>query len=272
MRNFAAYEAPITQGVGSGLGPGVAPVVPTLKESDPCCSRVFIAALAALALSLPVALAADPVRVAPSQRVDLKVLLLSADGTQPGLGAWKAALDREGIPYDVLQIYTGQTRTAPTLTDATFADYGANHAKYQAVIVETGDLGHFVTNPGGTTSFLSALSDAEWATLAKFERSFGIRRLSDFTAATAAHGLTPAGGAAQDGQVGLLTAGGARRVPVPEGAGPDRRRRPGGRRDLRLPSPRRPTRRRSRPCSPGPATRRTWASTRTRRTGARRWS
>ena len=45
----------------------------------------LIAALAALALSLPVALAADPVRVAPGQRVDLKVLLLSADGTRAGL-------------------------------------------------------------------------------------------------------------------------------------------------------------------------------------------
>ena len=99
------------------------------------------------------------------------MLLLSADGTQPGLGAWKAALDREGVPYDIIQIYTGQTRTAPTLTDATFADYAANHAKYQAVIVETGDLGHFVNNPDGTTSFLSALTDAEWATLAKFERT-----------------------------------------------------------------------------------------------------
>ncbi len=231
----------------------------------------FIAALAALALSLPVALAADPVRVAPSQRVDLKVLLLSADGTQPGLGAWKAALEREGVPYDVIQIYTGQTRTAPTLTDATFADYGANHAKYQAVIVETGDLGHFVNNPGGTTSFLSALSDAEWATLAKFERSFGIRRLSDFTAATAAHGLTPAGGAAQDGQVGLLTPAGRAAFPYLKGPVQIADDDPAVAETFGYPStPANPAT--SRPCSQGPATRRTWASTRTRRTGARRWS
>ena len=41
-----------------------------------------------------------PRAVSPGQRVDLKVLLLSADGTEPGFGAWKAALDREGVPYD----------------------------------------------------------------------------------------------------------------------------------------------------------------------------
>ena len=93
-----------------------------------------------------------PARARPGQRVDLKVLLLSADGTEPGFGAWKAALEREGVPYDTLVAYDGQTRAA-TLTDARLADYGADHARYQAMIVATGDLGHAVTNPDGTTSY-----------------------------------------------------------------------------------------------------------------------
>ena len=59
------------------------------------------------------------------------------------------------------------------------------------MILASGDLGHNVTNPDGTTSYLSAFTDAEWATLAKFERTFGIRRLSDYTAPSAAHGLNP---------------------------------------------------------------------------------
>jgi hypothetical protein len=33
------------------------------------------------------------------QRIDIKVLLVSADGTEPGFGAWKAELQREGVPY-----------------------------------------------------------------------------------------------------------------------------------------------------------------------------
>jgi hypothetical protein len=174
------------------------------------------AALAALALSLPVALAANPVRVSPGQRVDLKVLLVSADGTEPGFDAWKAQLEREGVPFDTLVAYNGQARAA-TLTDARLADYAADHARYQAVILATGDLGHQVTNANGTTSFLSAFSDAEWATLAKFERTFGIRRLSDYTAASAAHGLAPAVGAPQDGRVGVLTAAGRAAFPYLKG-------------------------------------------------------
>ena len=76
------------------------------------------AALAALALSLPVALAAAPARIAPGQRVDLRVLLISADGSEPGYGAWRAALDREGVPYDTVIA----TQAAP-LSDAQLADY-----------------------------------------------------------------------------------------------------------------------------------------------------
>ena len=108
--------------------------------------RGLAAAVVALALSLPVALGAT--HVAPGQRVDLKVLLISADGTEPGYGAWKAALEREGVPYDALV-----ATTAPPLTDAQLADYGAAHARYQAVIVASGDLGHAVANPNGTTSY-----------------------------------------------------------------------------------------------------------------------
>lgn len=172
----------------------------------------LVAALAALTLSLPVALAADPPRIAPGQRVELRVLLLSADGSEPGYAAWRAALDREGIPYDAIV-----AAQAAALTDATLADYEAGHARYQAVITASGDLGQQVTNPGQTVSRLSVLSDAEWAALDKFERTFGIRRLSDDTAATPAHGLVAGGGAWQDGQVGRLTADGRAAFPYLKG-------------------------------------------------------
>jgi hypothetical protein len=174
------------------------------------------AVFVALALSLPVALAAPTARVSAGQRIDLKVLLLSADGTEPGFEAWKAELEREGVPFDTLVAYSGQTRAA-TLTDATLADYASDHARYQAVILATGDLVHQVTNADGSFSYLSALTDGEWATLAKFERTFGIRRLSDATAATPAHGLAPAVGAAQDGAPGSLTPAGRAAFPYLKG-------------------------------------------------------
>src|SRR3954466_1062702 len=168
--------------------------------------RVAAIVLAVLALAVP---AASSAPVSPGQRVDLKVLLLSADGTQPGFGAWKAALDREGIPYDTFQVFSGQTRVAPALTDERLADYGAQHAKYSAVILESGDHGHTVNNANGTVSFLSALGDTEWAALAKFARTFGIRQLSDNTFPAPLHGLNPVGASgSQDGAVGTLTAAG----------------------------------------------------------------
>jgi hypothetical protein len=171
--------------------------------------------LIALLLVVPMVRAATPNDVQPGQRVDLKVLLVSADGTEPGYGAWQAALDREGVPYDKLVIYNGQTKAA-TLTDALLADYAKDHAKYQAVILATGDLGHNVTN-GATTSYLSALTDVEWAALAKFERTFGIRQLSDFTAPGPLHGLNLVGGISQDGRTGTLTDAGKAAFPYLKG-------------------------------------------------------
>src|SRR6185312_16399063 len=176
-------------------------------------------AVAALAVIVPVVLAATPARVLPTQRIDAKVLLVSADGTEPGFGAWKAELQREGVPYSTFVAYSGQNRVS-TLTDDGLADYGANHAYYSAVILATGDLGHNVVNADGTTSYLSALSDTEWATLAKFERTFGIRQLSDYTAPSPAHGLNVVGGVTQDGNVGTLTPLGKAAFPYLKGPVP----------------------------------------------------
>jgi hypothetical protein len=163
--------------------------------------------------AVPVVLAAPS---QPGQKLDAKVLLLSADGTEPGFAAWKYQLTREGVPFDAVVSYTGATKTS-TLTDARLADYGDQHAKYDAVILASGDLGHQVANTNGTSSYLSALTDAEWAALAKLEQTFGIRRLSDYTAPSPAHGLVAVGGASQDGKVGTLTAAGKAVFPYLKG-------------------------------------------------------
>ena len=177
------------------------------------------AALALIAVAVPVVLAATPNHVGPGQRLDAKVLLLSADGTEPGFAAWKYELTREGVPFDAVVSYTGTAKTS-TLTDDRLADYGGEHARYDAVILASGDLGHQVAAPGGATSYLSALTDAEWSALAKFERTFGIRQLSDYTAPGPAHGLVAVGGASQDGQTGTLTDAGKAAFPYLKGPVP----------------------------------------------------
>ncbi len=173
--------------------------------------RAALLVLAAvLGLAVPVALGAAPVPVSPGQRIDMKVLLLSADGTEPGFGAWKAELDREGLPYTAIVRKSSAPITAAQL-------YDGDHAFYQAVILASGDLKSNVQNPNGTVSYLSALTDPEWAALATFERTFGIRQLSDYTAPSAGHGLLDVGGANEDGNTGSLTAAGKLAFPYLKG-------------------------------------------------------
>jgi hypothetical protein len=175
----------------------------------------LLAGLALLVVALaPAAVAA--VAPQPGQRIDLKVLLLSADGREATFGAWKAALEREGVPYEA-KIADAE---AP-FTDATFADYASNHARYQAVILATGDLVHQVTNADGTVSFPSSLSDAEWTALARFQLTFGIRQISDATFPSLLHGLNPpANTGEQGGNTGQLTAAGRQVFPYLQGPVP----------------------------------------------------
>jgi hypothetical protein len=176
-------------------------------------------ALAAFALAalLAAALASTTFGAGPpAARIDMRVLLLGATGTEPTFGAWKAELTREGVPFDA-RIADDE---AP-FTDATFADYAAHNARYQAVILATGDLVHQVSNADGTVSFPSALSDAEWAALARFESTFGIRQFSDSTVPSPAHGLNPATSSGeQGGNTGQLTAAGLSVFPYLKGPVP----------------------------------------------------
>ena len=172
---------------------------------------------AAVAIGLWLASATFGAAAPPSgARIDMRVLLLSATGNEPTFGAWKAELTREGVPFDA-----EVADALPPLVDSSFADYAANHARYQAVILATGDLVHQVSNADGTVSFPSALSDSEWAALAKFEGTFGIRQFSDSTLPSALHGLNaPASAGEQGGNTGQLTATGLAVFPYLKGPVP----------------------------------------------------
>jgi hypothetical protein len=133
------------------------------------------------------------------QRVDLRVLLLSADAEQPAFRAWEAALDREGVPYHAIVARRGH----PPI-DARMLAAGPDHARYQAVIVAVGGLPAF-----DGTRYVSALTAEEWAALADFERDFGIRRIVGFAYPSALYGLSaPASSGATPDLVGTVTTAG----------------------------------------------------------------
>jgi len=147
---------------------------------------------------------------APGQRVDLKVLLLSADGNEPSYEAWRVALQREGVPFDTIIA----TQAAP-ITAATLAE-GTTRARYQAVVLATGALVYY----NGTT-YASSLSDSEWAALRSFERSFGIRQVSAFVYPAPEYGLNyPIFAGDMGGVVGSLTPAGQSTFPYLVGTVP----------------------------------------------------
>jgi hypothetical protein len=189
---------------------------PTRRRRSPH-RRIAVATLAAMLLCVSLAsVASGALAPQPGQRIDLRVLLIGATGTEPTFGGWKAALTREGVPFDAKV-----ADAAAPFTDATFADYASGHAKYQAVILATGDLVHQVANPGGTVSFPSALADSEWTALAKFEQTFGIRQISDATFPSPVHGLNgPTNTGEQGGNAAALTAAGLQLFPYLKGPVP----------------------------------------------------
>ena len=149
----------------------------------------LIAALAALAGP---ASAGTPL---PDQRIDMRVLLLSADGNEPGYQAWRAQLEREGVPFDAIVA----TQASP-ITYAQLAD-GTARARYQAVVLATGGLVYF-----DGTSYVSALDASEWDAINEFERTFGIRQVTAFAYPSPAYGLnSPTVGSSMAGIVGSLT-------------------------------------------------------------------
>jgi hypothetical protein len=158
----------------------------------------------ALAAALTGALAVAGVASAtpsPTQQVDLRVLLLSGGGSEPGLLAWQDELRREGTPFDTIDVLQ-----APPITAATLAS-GAGHARYQAVVMAD-DVVPAQMTPDERTALQS------------FEATFGVRQIDAFAFPSAEEGLTWAGGAGTMGSLGseaTLTAAGKAAFPYLSG-------------------------------------------------------
>jgi len=103
--------------------------------------------------------------------IDLKLLVVSADGKQPGFAAITAFLQQVGIPYDTL-IATQQQLVPSMLWD------GGVHGYYQGIILETGALVYQAAD--GT--WPSAFDADEWNALWEYEAMFGIRQVTFYTA------------------------------------------------------------------------------------------
>jgi hypothetical protein len=118
--------------------------------------------------------AAPKIAAAPAHLtdpVDMRLLLLAADGQETDYAALRAFLDQLGIPYDVL-LATTSDLTRDRLWD------GVSHGYYQGIVLTTGNLTYFDQAAG---DWRSALTDAEWSVLWDYEAQFGIRQVTSYT-------------------------------------------------------------------------------------------
>jgi hypothetical protein len=124
----------------------------------------------------PSAHVAPPTNASPiaNASVDAVVLVITANGTSGSFGAIVNTLQYLGTPFRVLNATTDPQLTAGYLSSGT-------HGNFAAVFLDIGDL-----SVDGDSAFL----DAEWTTLATYEASFGVRRVSLFTSPTPDYGLS----------------------------------------------------------------------------------
>ena len=146
--------------------------------------------------------------------IDMKMLVISADGTEPVFAGIKATLDQLGVPYDTLIASTMKASYSTTpINPASFSlllsdGLGAGH--YQGVLLATGNMA-YQASPG---VWASALTSAEWAALWQYEADFRVRQATLYTYPAGlpdTYGLTVTGSAdtAATPRPTTLTASGA---------------------------------------------------------------
>jgi hypothetical protein len=119
-------------------------------------------ALVFLATLLPA-----PTRAETPTSIDMKLLVISADGSEPVFAGIKSILNQIGVPYDVL-IAKDTPLTPQTLSD------GMGAGRYQGIFLSTGNLG-YEASPG---VYQSALTAAQWQMLWQYEADFRVRQVT----------------------------------------------------------------------------------------------
>lgn len=142
-----------------------------------CLRSAAAREFAACAIVIVVAFGAMPLRAAAETPVsiEMKLLVVSADGTEPSFAAIKSVLDQVGVPYEPL-IATKTPLTASML--ASKLSDGIGHGHYYGILLSTGNLGYYDASSG---TYQSAFTAAQWQTLWNYEQSFRVRQSTLYT-------------------------------------------------------------------------------------------
>ena len=110
----------------------------------------------------------------PVQSIEMRVLVIAADGTENTLPAIRNVLDYAGVPYDVMLAKDTALDTARLCS----LSGSSGWANYQGVILATGSLTYF---NAATQLWESALTAQEWARLWQFEAKYRVRQATLYT-------------------------------------------------------------------------------------------
>ena len=121
-----------------------------------------------------------PKAAAAPRTVDMKMLVVTVDGTEPSYTAMTTFLKAIGVPYTAV---IAKTQPLPVLNDAV-------KGFYQGIILITGNLG--ICDP----TCRSALSATDWALLDQYAVNFGVRTISYYTFPEARYGMSYVGATA----------------------------------------------------------------------------
>jgi hypothetical protein len=135
---------------------------------------------------VPAASTALAVPLQAGASLDARVLVLSADGSEPDLGTIRQALEYQGTPYTLWIAKQHPGGLVPSVL--------ANglHGNFQAVVLTSASLGYF-----NGTSYVSALAPAEWRALWDYEAAFSVRQVNWYAYPTPDLGFS-SGTAARD--------------------------------------------------------------------------
>ena len=171
------------------LGPPAPPVIPSRSLGPPIASSpgpTLVASPGKLLTSASAsgsAVAPPPPPGCTSYSLDMKVLVIAADGQEADLQAIQQGLGYHTVPFSTWIA----TQNAGLLTSDKLATGCAGH--YQGVVLTTGNL---LFSPDGGSTWRSALTSGEWQALRSYEAAFHVREISWFVNPGPDQGLNPA--------------------------------------------------------------------------------
>lgn len=110
--------------------------------------------------------------------LEARLLVVSADGNEPILGAIRQTLDYLGTPYALHVVIQKPGGLTPELLAT------GTQGHFQGIVLATSTLGYF-----DGSVWKSALTPDEWQALANYEKSFGVRQVTWYTYPTPALGF-----------------------------------------------------------------------------------